>query len=228
MSSSNFVAPTQQASHAAARASAATLGAVIYTFGALLVLHFLRPEYDPVLRVISNYAVGPYGFLMTSAFFAIALSMLSLTFAIHKGVVPAGRSRAGLILLTAAGVGFLIVAIFPTDVTPDDSPTTTVGAIHILASVTSLLLFIVAALLLSRRFRKDSTWLSFRRTPLRLALACLAAFIAFFAIKAANLPIGGVGQRVLVITVLLWLSVTGNHLRHVSLRSAKVVEQEAA
>jgi hypothetical protein len=28
------------------------------------VLHFLRPDVNPVLDPISNYAVGPYGFLL--------------------------------------------------------------------------------------------------------------------------------------------------------------------
>ena len=220
MSSSNLVPATPEAKPIITLASVTTIGAVAYMFGAIVVLHFLRPEYDPVTRVMSNYAVGPYGFLMTTAFFAVGLGMLSLALGIYKGVAPVAQSRVGLILLAVAGVGFLIVAIFPTDVTPDDSPITTVGVVHILASVASLALFVVATLLLSRRFKNDERWLSFQRIAWSVALAGLAAFIAFFVIKAFNLPIGGVGQRIFVMIILLWLFLVGNHLRSVHSQSA--------
>jgi len=220
MSNANVPGTTGQSNRAVRLTSTISIAADAYIAAALLLLHFLRPEFDPVTRVISNYAVGPYGFFMTAAFLAFAVSILSLTFAIYKGVLPPARSRVGLAFLALSGVGFLIVAMFPTDLTPDDSPVTTVGAIHILASVLSIASFVVAALLLSRRLSSDPRWASFQRTPSILALACLAAFIAFFVIRPLSLPIGGIGQRLLVITMLLWLAFTGNHLRSVSAPSA--------
>jgi hypothetical protein len=221
MSSSNLVPPAQQAKQAARLAGTITVGAVVYAVAALAVLHFLRPEYDPVTRVISNYAVGPYGFLMTAVFFALAIGMLSSAFGIYKGVVPAARSAGGLTLLVLAGVGGVLVALFPTDVTPEDLPITTVGIIHVLASVASLACFVVASLLLSRRFKNDERWSSLQPTLWAFALAGLAAFIAYFAIKALNLPIVGIAQRVSYAIVLLWLLLTGNHLRSVHSQSAK-------
>jgi hypothetical protein len=218
---SNLVPPTQQAKQAARLAGTITVGAVMYIVLALVVLHFLRPEYDPVARVISNYAVGPYGFLMTTAFLALAISTLSLAFGIYKGVVPAARSGGGLTLLVVAGLGALPVALFPTDVTPEDLPITTVGTIHVLASVASLAFFVVASLLLSRRLKNDERWSSFQPTLWGFALAGLAAFIAFFVIKALNLPVGGIAQRVSFLTALLWLFLTGNHLRSVHGQSAR-------
>ncbi len=221
MSSSSIVPPTQQAKQAARLAGMITVGAVLYIVVALVVLHFLRPEYDPVERVISNYAIGPYGFLMTIVFLALAIGMLSLAFGIYKGVVPAARSGGGLILLVVAGLGTLPVALFPTDVTPEDLPITSVGTIHVLAAVASLALFVVASLLLSRRLKNDEKWSSFQPTLWGIALAGLVAFMVLFIIKALNLPIGGIAQRVSYLIALLWLFLTGNHLRSVHDQSAR-------
>ena len=56
------------------------IGGIIYFFVVVIILHFLRPEYNPVNHAVSNYAVGPYGYLMTFAFYALALSLLALAF----------------------------------------------------------------------------------------------------------------------------------------------------
>jgi hypothetical protein len=221
MSSPSLVPPAQQAKQAARLAGMITVGAVVYAIAALVVLHFLRPEYNPVARVISNYAVGPYGFLMTAVFFALAIGMLSSAFGIYKGGVPAAWSAGGLTLLVVAGVSGVLVALFPTDVTPEDLPITTVGIIHVLASIASLACFVVASLLLSRRFKNDERWSSFQPILWGFALAGLAAFIAYFAIKALNLPIGGIAQRVSYAIALLWLLLTGNYMRSVHSQSAK-------
>jgi hypothetical protein len=44
----------------------------------LIVLHFLKPELDPKWRMISEYEIGKYGWLMRIAFFSWGLSTLSV------------------------------------------------------------------------------------------------------------------------------------------------------
>ena len=41
------------------------IGGIVYFIVAVVVLHFLRPEYNPINHAVSNYAVGPYGYLIT-------------------------------------------------------------------------------------------------------------------------------------------------------------------
>ncbi len=40
---------------------------IIYFVVAIMALHVLRPELKPITHAVSNYAIGPFGFLMTSA-----------------------------------------------------------------------------------------------------------------------------------------------------------------
>src|SRR6476620_9875 len=84
-------------------------------FGVLIVLlHLLRPELNPIRVAVSEYAIGPYGSLMTLAFLLRGLGEACLVAGIASspGVL---RSRAGLVLLTLTTVGSFLVAIFPAD-----------------------------------------------------------------------------------------------------------------
>ena len=45
----------------------------------LAALHFLRPDVNLVMEPMSNYAVGPFGFLFTAADISYGLAALALT-----------------------------------------------------------------------------------------------------------------------------------------------------
>src|SRR5215218_2681588 len=79
----------------------------------LAALHFLRPDVNPVLEPMSNYAVGPYGFLLTAADIGSGLAALALTFGLYLSIAPPGRSYVGLFLLGLYGVSVLLAGIFP-------------------------------------------------------------------------------------------------------------------
>ena len=49
-------------------------------------LHMLSPEFDPSWRVVSEYATGQYGWVLSLMFLAGALSIWSLAFAIRSQV----------------------------------------------------------------------------------------------------------------------------------------------
>lgn len=44
----------------------------------LLLLHLLRPDYTPVDHMISDYAVGRYGWVMTTCFLPMGFGCLML------------------------------------------------------------------------------------------------------------------------------------------------------
>jgi len=50
-------------------------------------LHFLRPDVNPVTEPISNYGVGPYGFLLIAAELGSAVAALALTLGLYLGMV---------------------------------------------------------------------------------------------------------------------------------------------
>lgn len=174
-------------------------------------MHLLRPDLDPARRFVSEYAGGPYGALMTAGFVALGAGSLALALGLYRGASPAGRSRAGLILLAVWGVGGLVVAVFPAD--PQGAPPTTHGAIHGLAAAVAFFSLGPAALLLARRFGRDARWRPFRRTSFVLGLLILAALIT---LVVSPPEFAGVAQRALLALDIVWLGAAALRLRSVS------------
>src|SRR3712207_6235788 len=81
----------------------------------IAALHFLRPDVNPVLEPVSNYVVGPYGFLVTAADIGIGLAAFALMFGLYLGIAPPGRSYVGLFFLGVYGVSGLLAGLFPID-----------------------------------------------------------------------------------------------------------------
>jgi hypothetical membrane protein len=178
----------------------------------LTALHFLRPDINPVLEPLSNYAVGPYGFLFTAADIGIGLAAFALMFGLYLGIAPPGRSYVGLFLLGLYGVSQLLAGIFPIDVGGD---ATMVGAIHNIVGNISFFAFPVGVILLSLGMGKDERWRSFRRPALALSLVVVLTVI--LTIVGFNLGIGfGVTQRIANVAVLVWMLAVALHLRSVA------------
>jgi hypothetical protein len=169
----------------------------------------VRPDVNPVLEPISNYAVGPYGFLLTAADIGLGLAALALTFGLYLSIASPGRSYVGLFLLAVYGVSVLLAGIFPIDV---GGEATTFGTIHNIFGNISFFGFPIAVILLSLGMGKDERWRSFRRPA--LALSVVIVLTAILTIVGSNLGIGfGVSQRIFNITALVWMLAVALHLR---------------
>ncbi len=109
----------------AARLSLAGLGG----FTALVVvLHGLRPEYNPVARFLSEYAIGPWGGRWPAALRCLAGGSPALERALRQTRAPtawARRARRGLHIWIA---GTTLAALFRTDLA--GTPFTPAGIIH--------------------------------------------------------------------------------------------------
>src|SRR5690349_25078771 len=110
MAASNQVSRASEAKQAAILATIACAG-FLYYLAALIILHLIEPDYNPLSRTLSEYAVGQYGFVMTSAFFARGFALLALAIGLYQGVTPPGRSRVGIVLLCLSVVTTLITGI---------------------------------------------------------------------------------------------------------------------
>lgn len=77
----------------------------------LAALHVLSPEFDPSLRMVSEYALGSYSWVLSLMFIAWALSSWALAFAIRAQVRTVG-GKIGLAFLVVAGLGEAMAAIF--------------------------------------------------------------------------------------------------------------------
>jgi hypothetical protein len=172
-------------------------------------LHFLRPDVNPVLEPMSNYAVGPYSFLFTAADIGSGLAALALILGLYLGIAPPGRSYVGLFLVGLYGVSTLLAGIFPIDV---GGETTTVGTIHNIVGNILFFGFPIAVILLSLGMGKDERWRSFRRPA--LALAGVVVLTVILTMVGFNIGIGfGVTQRLFNVAAMLWMLVVALHLR---------------
>ncbi len=184
----------------------------VYFFMVVVSLHFLRRDYDPIGRYVSEYAVGPYSPLMASAFFALALGSLILSFALSRGGAGLGKNKVGLIPMGIWGVCFLVVGVFPTDL-KGASPTPS-GTIHTVAAMLGFVSLLVAMAMLSVGFRKNEAWNSLFRGAVGLTIVAATVFILF--LSSMNTGFVGLSQRVFIFTIILWLVLTATRLRSIN------------
>lgn len=122
-------------------AAALAAGAAIATTLLLAGLHVLSPEFDPSWRMVSEYAFGRYGWVLSLMFVTWGIS----TWALALAIWPEVKTKAGWIglgFLIVSGVGEAMASVF--DVTHETG--------HGIAGLLGVLGFPVAALLLSVTF----------------------------------------------------------------------------
>ncbi|WP_019180270.1 DUF998 domain-containing protein [Microbacterium yannicii] len=112
------------------------------TVALIVILHVLEPEYDPSWRMISEYSVGRYGWVMRIAFVTMAISPAAMCVALW----PLGG--AWTIGLAAVALGALGAAFIDADpiMTPR-AEATRVGRAHTVLGGVLLAGFPPAALL---------------------------------------------------------------------------------
>src|SRR5947208_11623043 len=95
-------------------AARAVIGAASLAVTALATLHILKPEVHPTRNMISLYALGRHGWVMTLCFAAFGAAS-SCLFAALIAQAPSLLSRIGLAFLLTAAVGLAMAARFPMD-----------------------------------------------------------------------------------------------------------------
>jgi hypothetical protein len=198
----------------AARVAIAAAGAALLL---LASLHLLSPEFDPAWRMVSEYANGRYGWVLSLMFAAWGLSSWALVVAIRSEARTLGF-RIGLVLLAVAGVGEGMAAVF--DINHD--------TLHGLAGALGLLGLPVAAMLISVNLGRTEAWSPAKRTLLwtaNLTWVSLALLAVTFVILVATfsqvpggppahapkvLPHGVIGlvgwaNRLLVVLYCMWV-----------------------
>lgn len=176
----------------------------------IAALHFLSPEFDPIQRRTSEYAVGPFGYLMTTAFIALSVSTWALVIGLRRDLSEPARSRLGLALLGVFGIGLLVAAAFPTDL--EGAPQTVAGTVHTINGALTFLTLVISANLLTRELKHDEKWRQTHRVAWVLALIMIPVFLAGGA-AAARETGGGIAQRILLVTIATWFFVMAARLR---------------
>jgi hypothetical protein len=124
----------------------------------LASLHILSSEFDPSFRMVSEYALGHYGWVLSLMFLAWGLSSWALAVAIWSQV-KTRAGKVGLWFLAIAGLGEAMASVF--DVTHDPG--------HSIAGVLGIGGFPIAAVLLSLSLSRLPAWHGVRSLLLWIA-----------------------------------------------------------
>lgn len=172
----------------------AALVAILGTGAAFLLLatlHLLSPEFSPSWRVISEYALGHYGWVLSLMFLSSGIGTWALAVAIWSQV-DTKAGRAGLWFLLISGTGSAMASVF--DVTHE------IG--HGIAGLLGVIGFPIAALLLSVNLGSQETWRPARRALLWIAnlswisVVLLIVTLAIMTMQMARLNGGHLPQHV--------------------------------
>lgn len=188
---------------AAAALATIAIGLFGYFIAALLLLHALRPDYTVVDHMISDYAVGRFRWIMSSAFVALAFGCLASGIGLGLAGPRGWLGRIAAALLVVVFAGLIVTAIFPTDL--ETAPSTRTGDIHALSFLINVAASLLAAICFGLGCRGTPYWRSRRAPALSLALLLIAAFVAQFLTLHRGAPYG-ITNRLFVAILLAWLA----------------------
>jgi hypothetical protein len=202
----------QRVEHRPTGASLVVVICATVTLAGITVLHVLRSDIDPLHDVMSHYANGSDGPVMSVVFYAFGVSSLALAFRLRTAIDRRGISGTFPYLLGLAGILLITAGVFEVD--RPDAAQTIQEVIHSNSAVAAFVLLIVAMLLFSLACWRDDRWWSVRRVSLGLAVlgACAAAGTQL----AKGTGYSGAVQRVLAGAVLAWVVLTTVHVRRSS------------
>ncbi len=128
------------------------LGASIITILSLLSLHILSPEFDPSWRMVSEYANGNYGWVLSLMFVSWAVSSWALVISLWSQI-QSRTGKIGLVFLIIAGIGEAMASVFDINT-----------SLHSIAAFLGILSFPIAASLISVSLsRNNQEWLSLKK-----------------------------------------------------------------
>jgi hypothetical protein len=180
----------------------------------LAALHIIQSDVDPSWNFISEYQVGRFGWLMSAAFLAMALSCISLSVALWQ---PSGViGKIGLLLLLVSAAGMIMAAVFKTDpLNTSPEHVTSSGALHQMGAMLDSIPF--ASLLISLNLvRRHKAWKQSKSLLLWSTLAVWLGLIVFIVSMAILFPADGkfgpgvlLGwqNRIMIVTQCLWLAI---------------------
>lgn len=179
-----------------------SVGGVGYFVGVIAILHVLRPDVSPMAAVTSEYAVGPYGFLMTSAYFMFAIALIALGVGLTR-VLPRPAATPGIALLFVAAMGTTVAGLVPVDVGAP-RPVTAQGWVHRIAAIAAFGSMTLGPLLLSRVFRREPGW---RHVAWLARLTGALGLLGLIAMQAVLLErgLGGAAQRMVLLLIVTWI-----------------------
>jgi drug/metabolite transporter (DMT)-like permease len=173
-----------------------TISALLLSVACVMILHLLRSDLPPAAHRLSEYANGPYGWVMTLAFVALGCGLMGVGVTVWAG----RRDRLGWTILVTASVaaaGTFLSGAYRT-AGSDSSKVlhSRASAVAVLAAVALALLYSIPA----ARHRPGA-----RTDPVGAGLALTAAALALVSPLLHHTAWTGLSQRLLWIALTTWL-----------------------
>lgn len=184
---------TNSASMTSVSAARVAIAAIAAALLLLASLHGLSPEFDPAWRMVSEYATGQFGWVLSLMFAAGAISNWALAIAVWPHA-EARATKIGLGFLIAAGVGGAMGALFDIN-----------HPLHDLAGAIGILSLPAAAMLISVSLSRTPAWSASKKLLLwtaNLTWVSIIILAATFVIMIATFTQFGGGTPTEVPTTL--------------------------
>jgi len=187
-----------------APAARSAIAAAASTILLLAGLHVLSPEFDPSWRVVSEYANGRYGWVLSLMFVSWAVASWSLVVALWSQLTRiAGRIALGLLI--ASGVGEAMASMCDIN-----------HPLHNLAGMIGVLSLPIAATSISVRLSRLQVWAaakpvllltaSLTWVSLVLLAVALIALMSRHRITPPGIEVIGWTNRFLVVAYCAWIA----------------------
>jgi hypothetical protein len=180
--------------------SRAATAAFLSSSTAVVVLHVVRADLDPIGRRLSEYAVGPFGWLMTAAFMLLGVGLYALSRAVRSVDPGTPAMKVLRVLLVIAAAGMTVSAVFETQAA---TPPGWREIVHSRASALAFIALIAAALWTATVARRAMAWGAARGAA--DAFTTLATLSAVISPVTHDGPWTGLVQRLSYLAVLCWL-----------------------
>jgi hypothetical protein len=189
------------------------LAAVVVCLSLLAALHFIEPEFDPSKRLISEYELSRYGWVMSLAFFSLGIGVLAMLRSTGDAAAPR-RGRIGRWWFVAIGIALFGAGTFYPYPTPNLA-----SYLHGLCGAIVIVMFPIAATLYRATLANSQAWTT-SRGGLRWATGFV--WLGLLSFAGSTLVVGIISQpversnphliigwqnRFMIVTYSLWLVV---------------------
>ena len=187
------------------------LGCLLVFLLLLAGLQVLRSDYDFRARWLSEYAIGPYGWMMSAAFLALAIAEAMLAIGMLWGENSSAWVRIGAAFLGVAAISLALLAVLPTDL---DAPgqvgarlRTSAGRWHDQLGALSGYATLGAMGCWAILFRRAPVWRNLVWPT--VVIAGLMVANGVFAPVVVPRAVAGLSQRLGVLLAVAWLGLVG-------------------
>lgn len=191
---------------------------IIFTI-ILMIASLLRPDYSHLINFVSELgAVGaPYAIIQRINFVLTGILIVAFTFGLHRGIGDGKGSIIGPLLVAIFGLSSVMSGIFSTDTI---QPGSFSDIMHSMSSAIGSVAAIIAFFIISERLEKDILWRPYQSFSIVIAIvAIIVSVVGAGILGAVGTP--GLGQRLFLAVLFLWIEVMAIRLFQISSISLK-------